>query len=147
MCVEGGQAKRFEEFKPQSVIRYDSNRLLHNNTILHSVIFLMTVIRKMIIRKYPIDGLKGQKQIAYGNAVGLGNIRYRPEGAKAQSLLMLLPFQGDRSASHLPKALLRDVALARQRKRAFFVLAMRNVALGYYLVAPLGRFVELWIII
>ncbi|MBR3434920.1 MAG: hypothetical protein IKG88_03420 [Bacteroidales bacterium] len=91
--------------KPKSVIRYDSNRLLHNNTILHSVIFLMTVIRKMIIRKYPIDGLKGQKQIAYGNAVGLGNIRYRPEGAKAQSLLMLLPFQGDRSASHLPKAM------------------------------------------
>ncbi len=65
----------------------------------------MTVIRKMIIRKYPIDGLKGQKQIAYGNAVGLGNIRYRPEGAKEQSLLMLLPFQGDRSASHLPKAM------------------------------------------
>ncbi len=27
----------------------------------------------MIIRMYPIDGLKGQKQIAYGNAVGLGN--------------------------------------------------------------------------
>ena len=88
MCVEGGQAKRFEEFKPQSVIRYDSNRLLHNNTILHSVIFLMTVIRKMIILKYPIDGLKGQKQIAYGNALGLGNIRYRPERAKAQFLFL-----------------------------------------------------------
>ena len=67
---------------PKSVIRYDSNRLLHNNTILHSVIFLMTVIRKMIIRKYPIDGLKGQKQIAYGYAVGFGNIRCRPERAK-----------------------------------------------------------------
>ena len=48
----------------------------------------MTVIRKMIIRKYPIDGLKGQKQIAYGNALGLGNIRYRPERAKAQFLFL-----------------------------------------------------------
>ena len=52
------------------------------------MIFLMTVI----IRKYPTDGLKGQKQIAYGNAVGLGNIRYRPERAKSQSLFLLLPF-------------------------------------------------------
>ena len=59
----------------------------------------------MIIHKYPIDGLKGQKQIAYGNAVGHGNIRYRPERAKAQSLFLLLPFQGDWSASHLPKAM------------------------------------------
>ena len=59
----------------------------------------------MIIHKYPIDGLKGQKQIAYGNAVGQGNIRYRPERAKAQSLFLLLPFQGDWSASHLPKAM------------------------------------------
>ena len=52
----------------------------------------MTVIRKMIIRKYPTDGLNGQKQIAYGNAVGLGNIRYRPERAKSQSLFLLLTF-------------------------------------------------------
>ena len=59
----------------------------------------------MIIRKYPIDGLKGQEQIAYGNAVGLGNIRCRPERATAQSLFLLLPFQGDWSVSHLPKAL------------------------------------------
>ena len=42
--------------------------------MLCDVIFLMAVIRKMNIRLYPIDGLKGQKQIAYGNAVGLGNI-------------------------------------------------------------------------
>ena len=48
---------------------------------------------------------------------------------------------------HNPKALLRDVALARQRKRAFFVIAMHNVALGHYLVAPSGRFGELQIII
>ena len=75
--------------KPKSVIRYDSNRLLHNNTILHKVIFLMTVI----IRKYPTDGLKGQKQIAYGNAVGLGNIRYRPERAKAKQGLCFCPFR------------------------------------------------------
>ena len=59
----------------------------------------------MIIHKYPIDGLKGQKQIAYGNAVGHGNIRYRPARAKAQSLFLLLPFQGDWSASYLPKAM------------------------------------------
>ena len=59
---------------PKLVIGYDTNGLLHKNTILCDVIFLMDVIRKMIIRKYPIDGLKGQKQIAYGNAVGLGNI-------------------------------------------------------------------------
>ena len=72
--------------------------------MLCDVIFLMAVIRKMNIRLYPIDGLKGQKQIAYGNAVGLGNIRRRPERAKAQSLFLLLPFQGDWSASHLPKA-------------------------------------------
>ena len=101
----------------------------------------------MIIRMYPIDGLKGQKQIAYGNAIGLENIRCRPERAKAQSLFLLLPFQGDRSASHLTKALLRDVALIRQRKLAFFVPAMHNVALGYYVVAPLGRYGELRIII
>ena len=56
--------------------------------MLCDVIFLMAVIRKMNIRLYPIDGLKGQKQIAYGNAVGLGNIRYRPEMAKAQSLFL-----------------------------------------------------------
>ena len=42
---------------------------------------------------YPIDGLKGQKQIAYGNAVGLGNIRCRPERAKAQSLFCFCPFR------------------------------------------------------
>ena len=53
---------------------------------------------------YPIDGLKGQMQIAYGNAVGLGNNRCRPKRAKAQFLFSLLPFQGDGSASHLPKA-------------------------------------------
>ena len=47
----------------------------------------------------------------------------------------------------LHKALFCDVALARQRKRAFVVLARRNVALGYYVVAPLGRFGELRIII
>jgi len=62
-------------------------------------------ITEMIIRVYPIDGLKGQKQIAYGNTVGHGNIRCRPERAKAQSLFLLLPFQGDWSASHLPKAM------------------------------------------
>ena len=56
--------------------------------MLCDVIFLMAVIRKMNIRLYPIDGLKGQKQIAYGNAVGLGNIRYRPERAKAQSMFL-----------------------------------------------------------
>ena len=54
---------------------------------------------------YPIDGLKGQKQIAYGSAVGHGNIRYRPVRAKAKTGIMPLPFQGDGSASHLPKAL------------------------------------------
>ena len=63
--------------------------------------FVLHIVKKV----YSIDGLKGQKQIAYGNAVGLGNIRYRPERAKSQSLFLLLPFQGDWSASHLPKAM------------------------------------------
>ena len=97
-------------------------------------------IIEMIIRMYPIDGQKGQKQIAQGTALGLECISYRPEWAKVLFLFLLLPIQGDRPTYPLPKALLRDVALARQRKRASFVLAMRNVALGCFLVAPLGRF-------
>ena len=68
--------------------------------MLCDVIFLMAVIRKMNIRLYPIDGLKGQKQIAYGNAVGLGNIRYRPERAKAKQGLCFCPF---RAISYVPK--------------------------------------------
>lgn len=32
--------------KPKSVIWYDANGLLHKNTMLYDVIFLMTVIRK-----------------------------------------------------------------------------------------------------
>ena len=47
----------------------------------------------MIIRKYPIDGLKGQEQIAYGNAVGLGNIRCRPERATASLCFCFCPFR------------------------------------------------------
>ena len=35
--------------KPQSVIRYDANGLLHKNTMLYDVIFLMTVMRKATI--------------------------------------------------------------------------------------------------
>ena len=36
--------------KPKSVIRYNVNGLLHKNTILYNVIFLMTVIRKYAIQ-------------------------------------------------------------------------------------------------
>ena len=78
----------------------------------------------MIIRKYPIDGLKGQEQIAYGNAVGLGNIRCRPERATAQSLFLLLPFQGDWSVSHLPKALLRDVAHSENKESGLSLFSL-----------------------
>ena len=35
---------------PKSVIRYNVNGLLHKNTILYNVIFLMTVIRKYAIQ-------------------------------------------------------------------------------------------------
>lgn len=37
-------------FKPKSVISYDTNRLLHKNTILYSVFFLMTYVRKNTIQ-------------------------------------------------------------------------------------------------
>lgn len=40
----------------------------------------------------------------------------------------------------LPKALLRDVALARQRRRAFLVLSMRNVAIGQICLCPFRVF-------
>ena len=49
---------------------------------------------RMWVVKCPRDGLKGQKQIAYGNAVGHGDIRSRPERAKAMTDATLLPFQG-----------------------------------------------------
>ena len=49
---------------------------------------------QMWLVKCPRDGLKGQKQIAYGNAVGHGDIRSRPERAKAMTDATLLPFQG-----------------------------------------------------
>ncbi len=49
---------------------------------------------QMWLVKCPRDGLKGQKQIAYGNAVGHWDIRSRPERAKAMTDATLLPFQG-----------------------------------------------------
>lgn len=36
--------------KTKSVVRYDANGLLHKNTILYDVIFLMTVIKKTAIQ-------------------------------------------------------------------------------------------------
>ncbi len=80
-------------------------------------------ITEMIIRMYPIDGLKGQKQIAYGNTVGHGNIRCRPERAKA--LVFAFALSG----------------------RLVCISFAQGDAFGYYLVAPLGRFGELRIII
>ena len=53
--------------------------------------------------------------------------------------VIILPLQGGSRVHHIPKALLRDVVLARQRKWAFFVLAMHNVALVYRVFGLSGR--------
>ena len=54
------------------------------------------------------NGLKGQKHIAWGIALGLVSVFVRPVGAKAfifRALLGLLPLQGEYANYLVPRAL------------------------------------------
>ena len=102
----------YQPGKPKSVIRTAAVRHPYRRVTVATVLqfdFRLSFCRNQtnnmrIIHLYSIDGLKGQKYIAQGNALGLGRISFRPVRAKAL-LFFLLPFQGVCLASFSPKAM------------------------------------------
>jgi len=63
----------------------------------------------MIIRNYEIGGLNGglkaQKQLAQGIALGQVSELFALQGQKLQYEVMLLPLQGEITNCHLPRAM------------------------------------------